>query len=388
MWILQFLLGLLKIIGIVLLTIICIVLLLVLLILFGAIRYKVEGSAKNRESTGQVLLETLHINAKVSWLNPLFRVFVKVQGKKVAYQVKVFGFCVLDSEKPPKPKKPKKSKKKKESEATVASIDGEAVLTDTLSKEQNIEAEPMQTGQETSNVEVKTEETVLENTTSENQRIEVVGTQSEQNVTESVQTNQPEAAEKLSEPLQNTDELAEPSLEDEPAGNSKKKKKAKKPKKQATKEEPNASGEAGEKKKFSFAELEEKIAKLKEKKDLIMEFLQEETTKVTVAGTFGTIKKVILHILPVSIRGNIIYGSGDPASTGKAFAVLGILYAKYGESLTVLADFEEKRLEADVQIKGRIRLGTMAWYFISFVLKKETRAFIKRCMQLIKKLKA
>ena len=77
LWILQFLLGLLKIIGIVLLTMICIVLLLVLLILFGAIRYKVEGSAKNRESTGQVLLETLHVNAKVSWLNPLFRVFLK-----------------------------------------------------------------------------------------------------------------------------------------------------------------------------------------------------------------------------------------------------------------------------------------------------------------------
>ena len=68
--------------------------------------------------------------------------------------------------------------------------------------------------------------------------------------------------------------------------------------------------------------------------------------------------------------------------------VLGILYAKYGESLNVLADFEEKRLEADVQIKGRIRLGTMAWYVILFVLKKETRAFIKQCMQLIKKLKA
>ena len=112
-WILQFLLGLLKIIGIVLLAIICIVLLLVLLILFGAIRYQVEGSAKNRESTGQVLLETLHIKAKVSWLNPLFRVFVQVRGKKVAYQVKLFGFCVLDSEKPKQPKKPKKSKQSK-----------------------------------------------------------------------------------------------------------------------------------------------------------------------------------------------------------------------------------------------------------------------------------
>ena len=347
LWILQFLLGLLKIIGIVLLTIICIVLLLVLLILFGAIRYKVEGSAKNRESTGQVLLETLHVNAKVSWLNPLFRVFVKVQGKKVAYQVKVFGFCVLDSEKPPKPKKSKKPRKSQKeitlNETSVNSGAEELVLNDTALEEQNIENVPMQ---ETSGAEKKQEET------------EISGME-----------EKPEES------------------ENESAGNSKKKKKVKKSKKKATKETQDSS-ETGEKKKFSFAELEEKIAKLNEKKDLIMEFLQEETTKLTVAGTFGTIKKVILHILPVSIRGNIIYGSGDPASTGKAFAVLGILYAKYGESLTVLADFEEKRLEADVQIKGRIRLGTMAWYFIAFVLKKETRAFIKRCMQLIKKLKA
>ena len=169
--------------------------------------------------------------------------------------------------------------------------------------------------------------------------------------------------------------------ENESSGNQKKKKKA-------AKEKKATSEEAGEKKKFDLEKLQETVLKIKEKKDLVMEFLHEETTKKTVAGTFRTIKKVILHILPVSIRGNIIYGSGDPASTGKAFAVLGILYAKYGESLTVLGDFEEKRLEAELQIKGRIRLGVMAWYFISFVLKKETRAFIKRCMQLIKKLKA
>lgn len=377
LWILQFLLGLLKIIGIVLLTIICIVLLLVLLILFGAIRYKVEGSAKNRESTGQVLLETLNVNAKVSWLNPLFRVFVKVQGKKLAYQVKVFGFCVLDSEKPPKPKKPKKSRKSQKeitpNETSVNSEAEELVLNDTALEEQTIENVPMQ---ETSGVSNKQEETELsgmeEKPEESAQDTEI---QPEQNMAETVQTNQ-------TDPLQNIDES-----ENEPAGNSKKKKKVKKSKKKAA-EEMQDSSETGEKKKFSFAELEEKIAKLNEKKDLILEFLQEETTKLTVAGTFGTIKKVILHILPVSIRGNIIYGSGDPASTGKAFAVLGILYAKYGESLTVLADFEEKRLEADVQIKGRIRLGTMAWYFIAFVLKKETRAFIKRCMQLIKKLKA
>ena len=380
LWILQFLLGLLKIIGIVLLTMVCFVLLLVLLILFGAIRYKVEGSAKNRESTGQVLLETLHVNAKVSWLNPLFRVFVKVRGKQVAYQVKVFGFCVLDSEKPPKPKKPKKLRKspKKITSSKVT------VTTETTS---------MQTEQEVSGLEEKQAETVLTNAEQEVSNVEeaaLADTTSEKQNTDvvDVQQKQQKAEEPLSELLQNTDESPDSLSEDEPVGNSKKKKKAKKAKKKATKEEQNVSGETGEKKKFSFAELEEKIAKLQEKKDLIMEFLQEETTKLTIAGTFRTIKKVILHILPVSIHGNIIYGSGDPASTGKAFAVLGILYAKYGESLNVLADFEEKRLEADVQIKGHIRLGTMAWYVILFVLKKETRAFIKRCMQLIKKIKA
>ena len=127
MWILQILVGLLKIIGIILLGIFCILLLLVLLILFGAIRYQVEGSAKNIESTGQVLLETLHVNEKVSWLNPLFRVLVQVRGKKVAYQVKVFGFCVLDSEKPKKEKtaKPKKAKKEKEPKETVSNVSAE-----------------------------------------------------------------------------------------------------------------------------------------------------------------------------------------------------------------------------------------------------------------------
>ena len=360
MWMLEILIGLLKIIGIGLLVIFCILLLLILLVLFGAIRYQVEGSAKNRASAGLVLMETLKADIKVSWLNPLFRILVYVKGKKLSYQIKVFGFCVLDSEKPRPPKKPKKPKKEKQQSALgeTEALEG---TKEAVSMESSAEGDVTLSAQESSNP------------------IETVGeklTEVPQQETADTQTAEVQAAESQQTEANGGDT--------KPA----KKVKKKKEKKKKLKDASAASGDdTKEKKKFDIAKIKETILKIKEKKTLVTEFIQNEANRHTIAGIFGTIKKVILHILPVKVQGTVVYGSGDPASTGKTFAILGILYAKYGESLTVLPDFEEKCLEADIKIKGRIRLGVMAWYVISFVLKKETRAFIKRCMQLIKQLK-
>ena len=320
-WILHILLLLLKIIGILLLVVLGVVLVVVLLVLFGAIRYQVEGKAENRESANLNLMETMRVHAKVSWLNPFFRIFVKVEGKKVIYQVKIFGFCLLDSENP-------KSKKK----TTSATKPKPSVVQE--EKPTQVEDKPKE-----ETVSQETPKPKEEAISQETPKPEV---QSEQNQT------QQNASTEQSETVEET------------------------PKK---------------KKKLNLEEIKAKVQNIKHKKDVIVSFLHDAENKHTIARALQMLKKMLFHILPVSLTGTFVYGSSDPASTGKAFAILGIFYAKYGESITIVPDFEEKRLFADFKMKGRIRLGVLVGYFLWFLLKKETFSFIKKCKQLVNEVK-
>ena len=81
------------------------------------------------------------------------------------------------------------------------------------------------------------------------------------------------------------------------------------------------------------------------------------------------------------------FGTGDPESTGKALGVLGILYAAYGKGITVIPDFYEKRLVAELAFKGRIRLGTLLLKGVRLIRDKQVKRFIKNFKRLLKVLK-
>ena len=56
---------------------------------------------------------------------------------------------------------------------------------------------------------------------------------------------------------------------------------------------------------------------------------------------------------------DILFGTGDPASTGE---ILGAVYAMtflLGVNITVTPDFENKVIEVQSSFKGRIRLFTL-----------------------------
>ena len=107
MIVLRGILLILKWIGILLLILLGLILLLLLLALLAPVRYK--GKGKKQEVPEHVILA----DGLVSWLNPLIRIRIHFSGKKLRYTVRIFGICLLDSEKTKKEKKPKKEKKSK-----------------------------------------------------------------------------------------------------------------------------------------------------------------------------------------------------------------------------------------------------------------------------------
>lgn len=63
---------------------------------------------------------------------------------------------------------------------------------------------------------------------------------------------------------------------------------------------------------------------------------------------------LLKSIFPRKIRGNLLIGAGDPASTGQILAIYGILYPLLGNHIDIVPDFEQQILEGDLLVKGRI----------------------------------
>ena len=330
--VLHVLLLLLKWIGILLLVILGLLLLFVVLVLLAPVRYK--GRLDKKEAPEEIF----RADGLVSWLNPLLRVRVRFAEKKLHYTVRIFGICLLNSDKPKKDKpvkekkkKAKKTKKEKKKEQKQEKENGGAALTEHT------------TGDTETAVEA-----------AESAEVQVVENQA---------------------PAQGAE---------------------------------GTSDSEGKKKGSLFAKIKQLIEKIKAipekikqkvihivntvkllwyKKEKVVLFLQDELHKTAIGKAWTTIKQILRHVLPGKIKGQVEFGTGDPASTGKALGVLGVLYAWYGKGVTIVPDFYEKRVVAELSFKGRIRFGTLLIKGLRLIRDKHVKRFIKNFKKLLKILK-
>lgn len=343
------LLFLLKCLGILLLVIFGLLLLVVVLVLLVPVRYR--GRLDKKEAPEEIF----RADGLVSWLNPLLRVRIRYTEKKLHYTVRIFGICLLNSDKPKKDK-PVKEKKKKAKKSKKKKQEPE--------KETAVSALTEHTTGDT--------ETAMEAV--ESAEVQVVGNQAPVQGAESASDSEGIGGVTGQTPLNAED-----------------------------------AGESGGKKKGSlFAKIKQIVEKIKAipekikekvthiintvkllwyKKDKVLTFLQDELHKTAIGKAWDTIKQILRHVLPGKIRGQVEFGTGDPASTGKALGVLGVLYAWYGKGVTIVPDFYEKRVVAELSFKGRIRFGTLLIKGLRLIRDKHVKRFIKNFKKLLKILK-
>lgn len=334
--VIKVLLLLLKWLGILLLVILGLLLLLLLAVLLVPVRYK--GHLDKKEEPEEVF----RADGLVSWLNPFIRVRIRYTEKRLRYTVRIFGICLLNSEKPKKEKKRKvKPDKQKKAEKKKKSKDN---------KQETIQAQ--------SSSETKPAD-------------------------ESIMPEHGEKPENVTSP-------ETPSVEEVP-----------------TESGENETPEPEKKKSFIskikafFAKIKAIPGKIKEKvthtvntikllwykKEKVVLFLEDELHKTALGKAWTVIKQLLRHVLPGKIKGHVEFGTGSPESTGKALGVLGILYAAYGKGVTVVPDFYEKRIVAELKFKGRIRFGTILVKVLRLMRDKHVKRFRKNFKKLMNILK-
>lgn len=125
--------------------------------------------------------------------------------------------------------------------------------------------------------------------------------------------------------------------------------------------------------KYTFQKICDKIKVMTEKKEKLQEFIQDEVHQ----QAFRTVKKELFRLLhflkPKKLSGRIHFGLEEPCDTGRLLGWLSMFYPFYGDQLELEPDFQEKVLEGELHIEGKIRPGYGAIVFFRILISKEVR---------------
>lgn len=97
--------------------------------------------------------------------------------------------------------------------------------------------------------------------------------------------------------------------------------------------------------------------------------------------SFALCKNELLRIgkalKPQKFQVQLLIGMDDPAATGEILAVWGMLYPVIGGYVDVAGDFERKRLEGHLLLKGKIRFFTFLRVAVKIYFNKDIRKLYK-----------
>ena len=116
-----------------------------------------------------------------------------------------------------------------------------------------------------------------------------------------------------------------------------------------------------------------------EKKDVDL-FLKRKTTKKSIELIKSTLIKLLLHIRPRRMEGELMLGMSDPATTGYITAIMSLICTCTEESFEFTPSFEEEIIRGRIKAKGHIVLGYIVLLALNAIIRKSFRRFIKNSM--------
>lgn len=115
-----------------------------------------------------------------------------------------------------------------------------------------------------------------------------------------------------------------------------------------------------------------------QKRRWVGHFLEDPKNRKTIRLVWRQATAILRHILPQKANGQVTFGFDDPATTGKVLAACSVLYALYGTQFTITPDFENAVIDGDLQLKGRIRIGTLAARAVRVLIDRNLWRMIKK----------
>lgn len=339
--ILHIVLLVLKIIGIVLAVLLGLVILLLCLALFVPVRYQVKASRNEGEDEPPV-----RVKGRVSWLFPLFQIKF-LYPADVYLKCKVLFFTIF--------KMPSEEEKERKSSGKRKGTENQSP--DIQSSDQEI------SDKQSSNEKNSEKKNLDEKNVNEKNPEETTGGKVEEDHIEAE-----EAADTESET--DTDFTGEKKSEEPDIGK-------KKNIILRIKEIFVKIRQFFQKIRYTIETLCDRIKGIRENITYYTELLQSDAFLQAFELCKGELVSILAYIRPRKLEADLTVGTGDPASTGQVLAVYGILYPLIGNHVRVTGDFEQKRVEGTLFIKGRLTLFRFVKTACRIYFNKDIRKLIK-----------
>ncbi len=156
--------------------------------------------------------------------------------------------------------------------------------------------------------------------------------------------------------------------------------------KKSQKKEPNKLEQLIEKIKYTFQKICATIKTLQKKKDYVQRFLKNEIHKNAWSVCLLHVKILLRRVKPKKLFGTVEYGTDDPALTGQVLAFISMIYPFTEEKIEVIPDFNEKKLNADICVVGKIRSFYFLQMGIKLLLNKNVRITYKHIRTIINRI--
>lgn len=150
--------------------------------------------------------------------------------------------------------------------------------------------------------------------------------------------------------------------------------------------DPPAKGRKEKKKRSRRKKTKKKNAKKTfsfEKLSSIIKFMRAAETRYVIRTVRMELRQLIRYLAPRKVRGQLVIGTGDPSSTGLLIGGLSLFPFVYQEGVSVTPDFDEKILQAEGMIRGRIRV----LYFVKLCIRLYRDRELRKMWNKIQKLK-
>lgn len=137
-------------------------------------------------------------------------------------------------------------------------------------------------------------------------------------------------------------------------------------------------GSAAEKIAKKIHSIKEKIDKILDKINWWKNFLNHPKVRASIKCTKNALIRMLKHIIPTRLYGDITFGSTDPAITGAVLAMLGMTMPFHKNCVNVRPIFEDKNvLTGNIQVKGRIYIIVLLFQVLKVVINKNIWYTIK-----------
>lgn len=132
---------------------------------------------------------------------------------------------------------------------------------------------------------------------------------------------------------------------------------------------------------YTIIRICDRIKKIWENIEYYLDVLQGETFKQSFSLCKKELASIFAYLKPRKLQADLVIGMGDPAATAKILAYYGMMYPLIGDHVTIVPDFDTKRIEGTVLVQGKIKLFTLLKAAVRIYFSKD----IKRLFKLLKK---